>query len=330
MVSISIVIAAHDQDSELQRNLPLLLAQDFKPGFEVIVVDESSTDETEEVLKQLRAEHPNLYTTFIPASSHYVSRRKLAITLGIKAAKGKWVILTEADCHPENPAWLQTMYQEMTDANDVVLGFTSYSPDTKSSRRFVRLIHWRRQQLRPYCYDGANIAIRKQAFMERNGFLKNLSHLRGEFDFLVNETDPDRIALCNSPEARVCQEAPTNRLWDAHQLFYMDTRRHLRRTFVPRLLFTISQTAIHLSYWLILGALAVAAILQNSLIAAIAGGLLIVMLAWRTFRTWSITKSYGEQFALWRLPLLDLGIAWHYVTYWLRYRCADKKDFERT
>jgi hypothetical protein len=74
----------------------------------------------------------------------------------------------------------------------------------------------------------------------------------------------------------------------------------------------------------------VAAILQNSLIAAIAGGLLIVMLAWRTFRTWSITKSYGEQFALWRLPLLDLGIAWHYVTYWLRYRCADKKDFERT
>ena len=227
MVSISIVIAAHDQGSELQRNLPLLLAQDFKPGFEVIVVDESSTDETEEVLKQLRAEHPNLYTTFIPASSHYVSRRKLAITLGIKAAKGKWVILTEADCHPENPAWLQTMYQEMTDANDVVLGFTSYSPDTKSSRRFVRLIHWRRQQLRPYCYDGANIAIRKQAFMERNGFLKNLSHLRGEFDFLVNETDPDRIALCNSPEARVCQEAPTNRLWDAHQLFYMDTRRHL-------------------------------------------------------------------------------------------------------
>lgn len=328
MVRISIVIAAHNQAPELQRNLPVLLAQDFAPGFEVIVVDESSTDETGDVLKKLGSEHPNLYATYIPASSHYVSRRKLAITLGIKAAKGEWVIITEADCHPEDSAWLNTMFQKMTDEADVVLGYTGYDHDAKPFRRYLRLYSWWRQQQRPYSCDGANVAIRKQAFMERNGFLKNLRQLRGEFDFLVNESEPERIAVCKASEAHIRQEAPSNRQWKARQLFYMDTRRHLQRTFIPRLCFALTQTAIHLSYWVILAALAVAVTQQNGVMAAIAGGLLL-LIVWRIFTVWRMVRAYGEQIALWQLPLLDLGIAWHYIGYWLRYQCSDKKDFER-
>ena len=40
-------------------------------------------------LKQLKNDYPQLYTTYIPASSHYVSRRKLALTVGMKAAKSE-------------------------------------------------------------------------------------------------------------------------------------------------------------------------------------------------------------------------------------------------
>ena len=64
--SVSIVLAVHDGEVETERNLPLLLSQDYQGEYEVIVVDESSTDETAEVLKRLKNNHKNLYVPFIP------------------------------------------------------------------------------------------------------------------------------------------------------------------------------------------------------------------------------------------------------------------------
>ena len=107
--SISIVLAVHDGEEEIERNLPKFLTQDYEGQFEVIVVDESSTDNTAEVLKRLKNNYHNLYTTFIPDSSHYISRRKLALTVGVKAAKHDWIIFTDADCSPADDKWLRAM-----------------------------------------------------------------------------------------------------------------------------------------------------------------------------------------------------------------------------
>ena len=94
---LSVIMTVHDQARELEEHLSVILSQDYAPGYELIVVDESSTDDTEDVLNRMKRNCPHLYTTFIPESSHYLSRRKLALTLGVKAAKNEWLIFTEAD-----------------------------------------------------------------------------------------------------------------------------------------------------------------------------------------------------------------------------------------
>ena len=73
---LSVVMSVHDNCTEIRNNLPLILSQQYSGNFEVIIVDESSSDDTEDILKQLKSEYPNLYVTFIPASSHYLSRRR--------------------------------------------------------------------------------------------------------------------------------------------------------------------------------------------------------------------------------------------------------------
>ena len=326
---LSIVLTVHDQAAELRRNLPLLLAQQYEPGFEVIVVDESSTDDTDDVLTQLKASYANLYSTYIPESSHYLSRRKLALTLGIKAARNEWIILTEADCHPEGEDWLGTMASYMTDEYDVVCGYTNYTPESKSWYIFLRMLNWWRQQSRPYRYDGAALAIRKSAFMARNGFLKNLKSLRGEYDYLVNETDRDRIAVVKPVCGCIRQEEPAPKDWKNIHLYYMDTRRRLHHAFWSRLWFVFVQFCIHLSYWLGLAALGIAAWKQEQALMAMAAGLLVLVVGWRTVFGCRLARACGEHIPLWKLPFLDIKVAWHYLYFWLRYIFSDKNDFLR-
>ncbi len=326
---LSIVLTAHDQAAELERNLPVLLEQDYDSDYEVIVVDESSTDETSDVLKRMKAKYPRLYTTYIPGSSHYLSRKKLAITVGIKAARNEWVILTEASCRPENGEWLNAMEEYMTDDVDIVCGYTGFDSGTKSHYAYYRMINFCRQLFRPYRYDGANLAIRKSAFMERNGFLKNLQFLRGELDFIVNETEPQRIAVAKAPETWLRQEEPSRKDWVNRQLFYMQTRRSLDRTFLPRLLFVLWQSILHLSILLIVALLAYAVYKHNATYTGVAAGALVLWAVAHTFLCYRMTRKYGEEIPVWKLQMCDLSLAWHHLYYQLRYALSNKNDFLR-
>lgn len=328
--ALSIVVTAHDQAGELQRNIPRLLTQHYEAGFEVIVVDESSTDETEDVLLQLKSEYKNLYTTYIPASSHYLSRRKLAITIGIKAANNEWVILTDAGCHPDTDNWLATMAEACNEEKDIVCGYTSYAPNAKPYYVYRRMLSYWRQQSSPYCYDGANLAIRKSAFMARNGFLKNLQYLRGEYDFLVNETERSRIAVIRNPEGFVRQEAPTKKSWNDSRLYYIDIRSHLHHTFMPRLCFFLNHLLLHLVYWLLIIALAWTVFqLHDVVYISLISTLLLIYVSLRIIIPHRIVKNYHEHISWWKLPFYDLRIVWTNLWLWMKYKASDKNDFTR-
>lgn len=119
----SFVIPVYDQAPELRDNLPAILTQDYEPGHEVVVIDETSSDETPDVLKLLKQEHPNLYTTFLPKPNRQVTRRKLAISIGVKAAKNEWIIITGVHNKPKAPDILQAIADNLDSSQDVTLGY---------------------------------------------------------------------------------------------------------------------------------------------------------------------------------------------------------------
>ena len=123
--AISIIMAAHDQAYELKENLPAFLTQTYEPGYEVIVVDEASTDDTSEVLKLNKKEYPSLYTTFLPKSSKYSMRRKMAFNIGLKASKNEWVILNKIGNKPKVDTELQAIVDALDDEAEITLGYIS-------------------------------------------------------------------------------------------------------------------------------------------------------------------------------------------------------------
>ena len=93
------ILCARNEADNLRKILPAILEQDY-PQFEVIVINDASTDETEDVLGFMEEKYPHLYHSFTPDSARYISHKKLALTLGIKASKHDWLVFTETNCMP--------------------------------------------------------------------------------------------------------------------------------------------------------------------------------------------------------------------------------------
>ena len=119
----SIVMSVYDQAPDLEANLPAFLTQEYEPGYEVIVVDETSTDNTEDVLKILKNDYQHLYTTFLPKPNRQIVRRKLAINIGTKAAKNEWVIITKIENAPTAPDILEAISQVLDRDAELTLGY---------------------------------------------------------------------------------------------------------------------------------------------------------------------------------------------------------------
>ena len=192
-IPVSVIICAKDEISNLRKYLTFVLEQDY-PDFEVIVVNDGSGDETDDFLHELKKTYPRLRSTFVPAGATNMSTKKLALTLGIKAAKNNWLLFTDADCMPEDKTWIAKIARNFDPNTEFVLGYGAYF----NKKGFInKLITYETLfnalqymgfaiSKKPYMGVGRNMAYRKDVFYRQKGFASTL-HLRsGDDDLMVN------------------------------------------------------------------------------------------------------------------------------------------------
>lgn len=329
---MSVIIIAHGNAKELDEHLPLFLTQNYAPGYEVIVVTSKADTEAEDVLKQY-SNNPHLYTTFTPDSSRYMSRRKLAITLGVKAAKHEWVILTDAYCRPSSDTWLATMAAKCEEGANLVLGCTRYDEDTSAYCRFEHLsnvFYTLREAQKGTAYRavGKNIAFRKSEFMAHNGYQGNLKYIYGEYDFLVNKYAQEGCTqTVTAPDGWLIEDTPSNKRRRNGHIYYQETRKHLQRSMAHRLTFNTDQWALHLNWIVILAAIAWGTLTQHWLVDIAAGVALILTITLRLLIAKKALALFDEHIALWKVVFYETGQLWHNLAYKLRYAKTDKYDF---
>jgi biofilm PGA synthesis N-glycosyltransferase PgaC len=123
---VSVIVCARNEAENLRKNLPSILNQKHE-DFEVIVVDDCSTDHTGEVLGEFLRTYKNLHTTSISPDKKFTHGKKLAITVGVKAAKNEWLVFTDADCYAETDQWLNRLQENFTDKTEIVLAYGGYA-----------------------------------------------------------------------------------------------------------------------------------------------------------------------------------------------------------
>ncbi len=93
---VSLVIAARDEECNLSVALDTLLAQDY-PDFEMIVVDDRSTDATPAILARKAAQHERLRIVRIDALPAGWLGKNYALERGAQQATGEILIFADAD-----------------------------------------------------------------------------------------------------------------------------------------------------------------------------------------------------------------------------------------
>ncbi len=284
---ISIIITAHDNAKELEEHLPAFLSQDYEAEYEIIVVTNKSDSDTEDVLKRF-SKNENLYATFIPETSRYMSKKKLAVTLGVKAAKYEWIIFTDAYCRPQSDKWLSTMVRNCNEDVNLIIGYTKYSDESKIFYHLQRVmtefyLMREAQKSTAYRTDGCNIMFRKSEFMNEDGYRDNLKYIRGEYDFMVNKyAKKGQTRTEMSKDAWLIEDNPTLKMWRNKHLFYFETRKHLKRSFRHRLIFNTDQFMMYMNFLLIISSIIFSIITERWIITAVAGLSLILTVVLRT------------------------------------------------
>ncbi len=272
---VSVVICARNESENLRKFLPAILEQDY-PQFEVIVVNDGSTDESEEVLCMLEEKYPHLYHSFTPDSARYISRKKLALTLGIKASKYDWLVFTEANCCPVSNQWLRLMARQFTPRTQVVLGYSGYAPGkgwlhkrTSYDALFTSMRYMGFALAgSPYMGIGRNLAYRKELFFDHKGYSSHLNLQRGDDDLFINEvangentrvlTDPQAVTRMEPlrwykdfKEEKVSYKA-TSRYFKGSQKYVSGFETFSRLLFYISIFLTIAW-GVYTHHWLVAG-----------------------------------------------------------------------------
>lgn len=192
---VSVVICARNEGQNLQAYLQALCSQKY-PEFEVIVVNDASEDDTQLVLEHYSKLFRNLRLSFVPNDAWVRSSKKLALTLAAKAAKYDYLLLTDADCRPESPYWIEEMMKGFrSEDTEVVLGFGGYFEENSRVNRLIQYdtifssMQWLGMAMsrHPYMGVGRNLAYRKSTFFGNKGFSGILGQRAGDDDLFVNK-----------------------------------------------------------------------------------------------------------------------------------------------
>jgi cellulose synthase/poly-beta-1,6-N-acetylglucosamine synthase-like glycosyltransferase len=233
---VSVIICAKNEAENLKELLPLVLEQNY-PSFEVIVVNDSSEDDSDLVLAALKRKYPALYYTTIPKDRKFSHGKKLALTIGVKAANNEHLLMTDADCKPASDQWLQEMVQGFAiPQKEIVLGFGAYEKRKGFVNQLVRYdafftaIQYLGFALsgKPYMGVGRNLAYTKALFVNNGGVKKHAHLLSGDDDLFVQDraTRQNTTIVINAA-AHTLSKAPTTfGEWSQQKARHLSTNRY--------------------------------------------------------------------------------------------------------
>ncbi|MGD0589982.1 MAG: glycosyltransferase [Bacteroidota bacterium] len=198
---ISVIVAARNEERTIGLLLDCLSQQTYT-HYEIIIVDDRSTDSTATIIADFQKKNPAIKRIDIAIVPSDMPAKKNALRAGIKASKGEILCFTDADCFPP-PTWLKELVQQFEPEVGLVAGYSPYTiPSNKTitngilRKIFFKFIAY--EEFRAAIWScgaigwnlgwlctGRNLAYRRKLYDEVNGFEKIKQSISGDDDLFL-------------------------------------------------------------------------------------------------------------------------------------------------
>ena len=192
---VSVVIAARNEAGYIGDCLEGLAGQSYPADrYEVLVVDDGSTDETAQIVARYAVEYPHIRSIQVTDAFQHMAAKKRPLSEGIRAARGPIILTTDADCSV--PAtWVSGMVSQLEAGADVVIGFSQVKTagDRLTPAERIQAFDFLALMCAsagaanlgiPLAASGQNLAYRKALF-ERVGGFERIAHCPSGDDVLL-------------------------------------------------------------------------------------------------------------------------------------------------
>jgi cellulose synthase/poly-beta-1,6-N-acetylglucosamine synthase-like glycosyltransferase len=205
---VSVIIPARNEAAQLGRCLAALQQQSYPDHlYEIIVVDDASTDDTATVARAFRVRY--FLSAQVPVGW---SPKKAALQLGIRHSAAEIILSTDADC-VASPQWIETMVRYFTPDVSAVVSWVDIQENLTWLSRLEALDVSALQIVgaaaighgHPFLANGANWGYRRELFNQANGFDGIAAIASGDDDLLLQKMSRcgRRIVFADEPSCRI-------------------------------------------------------------------------------------------------------------------------------
>ena len=305
---VSVIVCAKNEAENLKKNIPLLIAQNY-PSFELILINDNSSDNTLEIMKSFAENNPNIRCVDVVGNENFWGSKKYALSLGIKRAKYPHLLFTDADCMPTSTSWIQDMAAHFNEEKTIVLGYGAYTKVKKSWLnkiiRFETLLTAIQyfsyaKNNNPYMGVGRNLAYTAETFYNNSGFMQHIKIPSGDDDLFINSAaNSKNTAICFSRSSFTLSEPKLSwKSWFTQKRRHTSVAKHYKTQHKIQLgTFYMSQIL-----FLLLGAILLAFGFQWPIILSII--LLRYLIVWTVISGAGI-KLQEKDLLLW-FPLIEI------------------------
>ena len=214
---VSVILYTKNNEQIIEESFSKLINQTY-PNFEVVIIDNASSDETPTILEELAVKFSNLKIVTVENNEAFWSNKKYALTLGVKAATHEHIIFTEVDSTPVSNNWLNSMAQKFSEEKEIIIGYTKYENKRFSFFgllvRFEHLLHHilaftNNKFGSAFNASEKNFGYTKSSFFKAKGYINHLKIQASHSDlFLKDATTKSNTTYTVKPTSFMVKSLP--------------------------------------------------------------------------------------------------------------------------
>lgn len=229
---ISVIVSVKNEANNINGLLTSLLNQNYpKEKYEIIIVDDHSSDSTQDIIRRESEYISHLKFFDNRNNPSKATGKKSAIAFGIANAQGEIILLTDADCRP-GKEWANSIVSQFDSETSAVIGFSPFINKKSSLNTFIRFENFKSSFLMsvfyflglPYLSFGRNFAYRRSVFEMIRGFSDINRSLSGDDDLFLQRLmkNDQKIKLTTTRDSIVFSEPA-----DSVKKYFRQKTRHL-------------------------------------------------------------------------------------------------------